>query len=455
MVHPDGNKLEKKDPKEGLKTLLMAGGSFAIPAALTYLLSRRVNTAGMTRGEAQVAQKIRERGLALIPLRRGDIPKGDFLRWLQYGGQKTYIEPKTTELGNVLAPSLVERLKKDRPGALFLPTQAVPNKLRGIPVLGSRSGLPPFAEDKLLEYKQFLKKYGIPTTRAAKYTKGTTSPSLKDVAQFTGNLNKKLPKGWIIKPSGEAQTAGTLPTSKDDLKSIFKQFIKIKRTQKVPGTGFTPEQIMKLKREHFDNYAERISANPEYQTFGHLMGALKTPEEYSVQPLIKMKKLSPLERGYHSVFGEGAEPTRELRIHTVGGRVMPGSMPRFSSLRDIPSILGIRSPEVAGAEKHIQKFLRQAPKKYQKGIYGFDIAVTPGGGYKIIESNPGYSGILWGAHKGKFDPSSALVMNRLISKLQGQSTVPLALLHSTAAGTAGLGAYGAYRGGKELLEPES
>ena len=68
---------EQKKMSEALKTTLMAGGSFAIPAALTYLLSRRVNTAGMSRAQARVAEQIRERGLGLTVM-KDDVPRDKF-----------------------------------------------------------------------------------------------------------------------------------------------------------------------------------------------------------------------------------------------------------------------------------------------------------------------------------------------------------------------------------------
>lgn len=451
---------------EALKTTLMAGGSFAIPAALTYLLSRRVNTAGMSRAQARVAEQIRERGLGLTVM-KDDVPRDKFWKWLQYGGQKVFPQSKKTL--NWLPPEQVAKIKKKDLGAILSGEYILPSTKRTA-VLDAKTAPNPWLEDKWKEYTMALKRMGgIKTERVSDVFKDLPEPSLiagpgkesglplerRRANQLIEALSKRYPKGWIVKPVGGASTGGSLPMTGTNFKKLFKRFGKLEPTTKVPGTGLTPLEIDRLESQDYDAAVAAMYGNPNYRTYRHLMKAVQEPEKSIVQPLIKLKRSNPVDNWYagEKTFGRG--PGKEFRVHALGGRVILGtSFPRFSALGYLKGLAGFADAETAGAESYVSKLLKKMPKKYRNQMYGFDVGLSSKNKYFPIETNPGFSGYIWGSGDREEDIPSAIAMNRLISAVQGRATVPLALMRSALAGTAGLGSYGAYRAGKALMGDE-
>lgn len=168
----------------------------------------------------------------------------------------------------------------------------------------------------------------------------------------------------------------------------------------------------------------------KYDQITHMM---KNPEKYIMQPRIPM------------AYSRLAQGNRELRVHTMGDKVIRNSATvRQDNWGDIRKL--------RAAEDFTQEYLDKLPAKYKtKNIFRSpDIASTPEGKFKFIEMNPG------GADSGFLDPHeimdypdyvlSAIRSNAAMYKhITGRSTPLMAGLAGTAA------AGGTYGAGKLLL----
>lgn len=168
--------------------------------------------------------------------------------------------------------------------------------------------------------------------------------SLADIQQ---NLRAQHPEGYIIKPRSGPSTGGDIIMHSDDLTQL---------------TG---------KRK---TWAERM---------------LQKPEEFIVQekmPLATEKRIPIFGRKYHP--GREELPA-EWRIHTVGGRIVPKAMsrryPTMSALNPFKTW-----KEKREIIRQIQPQLEKLPEAYRKEMMmAMDVARTPQGTYRIIETNPG------------------------------------------------------------------
>lgn len=161
---------------------------------------------------------------------------------------------------------------------------------------------------------------------------------------------------------------------------------------------------------------------------------LRKPKGHVIQKEMRIKK-GPISR----------QP-RELRVHAVGGKVVPkGATIRGGNIEDIPYI--------AGAEKYFQKFLDKLPKYIKKKNIAWapDIAKTPEG-YRIIELNAGQmaSGLVdpkFMAQKGMIPAASALRITGNIYKALTGRHAPI----QAATKATGIGA-GAFGISKQLID---
>ena len=240
--------------------------------------------------------------------------------------------------------------------------------------------------DKAVEAKIFQK-------YAPGSVPGTTLMSELDVP-FFGNrlkayeeqLRQKYPGGFVIKTTRGVATKGKFPT---DAKAL----------------------------------AETLAAGgPEADVLKQL---LRNPSKVIAQEKVKIKPGNVLDQLWGAL--RGTPSTQEMRVHVFNGAVVPDlTLPRFSPFASMST-----AAQATQAENFIKDVLNRLPKDMQKGTYSFDVAPVVSGGFKIIESNPGYrSGFLSWGH----NPLAGFQMHRAIT---GRSS-PIGA--GIGAGLAGVGA---------------
>lgn len=221
--------------------------------------------------------------------------------------------------------------------------------------------------DKAVEAKIFQK-------YAPGSVPGTTLMSEIDVP-FFGNrlkvyeehLRQKYPGGYILKTTQGAATRGKFPT---DAKAL----------------------------------AETLAAGgPEADVVRQL---LRNPTKVIAQEKIRIQPGNILDKVWGAL--RGTPSTQEMRIHVFNGAVTPElTLPRFSPFASVAT--AARATE---AENFVKDVINRLPKNMQKGTYAFDVAPVVGGGFKIIESNPGYrSGFLNPGH----NPLAGFQLHRAIT----------------------------------------
>lgn len=240
--------------------------------------------------------------------------------------------------------------------------------------------------DKAVEAKIFQK-------YAPGSVPGTTLMSELDVP-FFGNrlkayeeqLRQKYPGGYILKTTQGAATRGKFPT---DAKAL----------------------------------AETLAAGgPEADVVKQL---LKNPTKVIAQEKVRIKPGNVLDKLWGAL--RGTPSTQEMRVHVFNGAVTPElTLPRYSPFASMST-----AAQATEAENFVKDVLNRLPKNMQKGTYALDVAPVVGGGFKIIESNPGYrSGFLSPAH----NPLASFQLHRAIT---GRSS-PIGA--GIGAGLAGAGA---------------
>jgi hypothetical protein len=217
----------------------------------------------------------------------------------------------------------------------------------------------------------------------------------------------------------------------------------------------TPTSLALLETTDYDQFVNEMKRNPEYRTYWNLLKAFQDPKNVIVQPKVKFKEISLIDKLFEKLVRGRDVSSQEYRVHAAGGKVVGGNTPRYSITGQLKSLLGLPDIGLIQAERHVNKLLGKFPKKYRDVAFGFDVGETPSGKFKIIETNPGYSGFLYTTTPHKFDPLKALAMNRMVSDLQGQTTVPLAALRAGLAGTAGAGAYSMFGPSFDKQEKET
>jgi hypothetical protein len=189
--------------------------------------------------------------------------------------------------------------------------------------------------------------------------------------------------------------------------------------------------------------------NPDYRRFLALQRMVKNHQMGMGQERLDLAPMNALENAFEKHVMDRPPMPQEMRVHAVGGRVLPASTARYGFVAPAMDALGIPHSQRSGAEEFAQNVINKLPKRYRDVNYNFDVAPV-GNSYKIIESNPAsLSGFLFPGES--FAPGKALMMNRYVSALQGQATRPLAALHAGGAGLAGMGALGTYDLGRRAL----
>lgn len=295
-------------------------------------------------------------------------------------------------------------------------------------------------DDKLLE-AGLLQKYAPGTAAKTlgigdildKYNlqlrKGKNLPG--DLAKLQEALKKEFgDAGYLMKTrSGQGAvdmnvaSSGVFPTEKTDLVKSYEQW-----------RGMRPEfQRLAKGTPKINEVIEKFRTRPGYE--GRVVDeALR--DNVILQEKLDLERFGPRLSKYMKSKGYG--PTREFRVHVLGGKAVPSmAMPRYPTPAALLDYVRARK-----AAKWAQKnVLDKLPESHRAMAMGMDVAPIRGGGYRVIETNTGgASGLL----------DNPITTHQLHKAVTGRYSKPAAgvLAGAGAVGGAGAGLL-AQRGAKE------
>lgn len=390
----------------------------------------------MSRTEQALAKNIREHGIARqIVEKPFETPVlRDILHYLQYGTHKVIADDTP------ISKALLRRLKN--PGAVHAPAITGAATVNGTPILGRGAHMKGL-ENKAVEaamFNRYAPDAMAETVRMHKLPQsvmGTKDP-LRRLDQIQHWLKQRFPKGYIVKGVNDFQSAGQLLTERDKLSRLYKDFGNFK-TGPLPGLkNMDLRTLNRLKDTDPSRYATEVRKVQGLLGRSHVESMLNNPRSIIVQERLPLERLGLLDRLANKTIGRNTN-TKEIRVHTLGSRVLPISGHRYGPLSQTLGALGHKPNEIELANQAVEQYLRLLPQKFVKNrSFSIDVGLTPKGP-KIIETNPSsYSGFL-NPMAGRLDPRQAITSHRFISGLQGQNTLPIAATHAALAGTAGIG----------------
>ncbi len=189
-------------------------------------------------------------------------------------------------------------------------------------------------------------------------------------------LKARYPQGFFVKPVDGFSGEGTFLSEKLD---FFKAL-----------TGFERDiepQAAKLRIEGYDeSYIHLDLKKKPFYSGKNVKQLMTDPSKMIIQ-----EKLRPVLSNYVRVRDEFITRFEEYRVHIVEGRVLKGgTLRRFENYRSI--IPG----ENAEVEAFAQSVIDRLSKQYRKMNFGLDVMRVEGGGFRVIEMNPGgESGFLY------------------------------------------------------------
>lgn len=252
----------------------------------------------------------------------------------------------------------------------------------------------------------------------------------KFLSELQAHLKGVYPEGFLLKGVEGVQSGGKLPTNEHDLVDLVNQYrtngvgAKIKELDRQYASGeMSPAAQMRAQRS--------LRETPGFagQT---VHGLLSDPSSVMVQRKVPIKQPGIIGRALASLRGQPA--SSEVRVHVIGGQVVP----ELSSARFDPTMELLDRDSIHGASEFAKGIMSKLPAKYQTSSFAMDVAPLQGGGFKLIESNPG-------ANSGMLDPSNnPLNAFKLRKAMTGQWSPTVAGAGAAVAGigSAGVG-YGA------------
>lgn len=478
MPVPQQENSEQNDSSLG--KVLHSGAATAIstllPAAITFMLNRRVNTAGMTAAQKNVAKRIREQGLARTETPTDSkilqaVRRNPLLRYMQYGTDKVYRNPwagsyvprKYKDVGVVMDPGIEIPRNQMRRG----PTQYVGNdsskpvligageKLKEVKRKGTNEARS-IADSKFQE-AQLFNRYApgsLPETMSlGDVPLGRALTPAQKIVAMRDRLAKQYDGKFIIKRDNDSQSANAVLSDSTPMLDIYDKYSRIKRKQPLNDSGLTIEKLEHaLKTKDQSTYQSMLNDAGDYQKYRVIKDMLKAPANAVGQRRAEIKPLGTFDNAARKMRGSGTN-TEELRIHTMGDQVLPASSSRNGPISAFSQMMGYKPQYLSDAENFVQSTIKKLPKRQTNNrMFAMDVARTQDGGFKIIESNPnGHSGYL---HQTTPAGSIGQAINshRLVSSLQGRGTV--ALSGARALGAGGLG-YGALTAARQVVpEPQ-
>lgn len=381
--------------------------------------------------------KIRE--LAGGRMVRGDVPTLDpKASWFQKLKHSLRHGPSIDPDDPAQVAKLLQSQKKGKP-AIWAPGDEMAPKGTFNPALGpdpsrkaqSRAlGIVEDLDDKLLE-SQLLQKH-VPGTSARttgiqdvldkyklKLRKGKNLP--EDLAKLQEALKKEFGAGgYMMKTRSGAgavdlnvASSGVFPTEATDLAKVHKQW-----------RAMRPEFQQAAKGSPTINKAiEQFRTRPGYE--GRVIDeALR--DNVILQEKLDLQRFGPRISKYMKSKGFG--PTREFRVHVVGGKAVPSmSMPRYPSPAALIDYVRARKA-ARWAQKSV---LDKLPESHRALSMGMDVAPLRKGGHRVIETNVGgASGLL----------DNPLTTHQLHKAVTGRYSKPAAGILGAAGAAGGAGA---------------
>jgi len=256
--------------------------------------------------------------------------------------------------------------------------------------------------------------------------------------ELQAELRQRYPEGFIMKELGGVQSGGIFPTHKSEFSKLHQQFGEsgLEKPIEQMWAGTYPGAD-KLNASDIDKIIAGWKQDPSYA--GRvLQNIMKDPRSAIVQRNVNIEKPGFLRRMVGKAMGQPA--SKEVRVHVEGGRAIPElAVPRFD-----PTMGFMEPGKVRGAAEHAQGIIDKLPKTYgNTGTFAMDIAPLEGGGYTLIEANPGgQSGLLFR------DPTAGPKLRKALTGRWGPGAAGgMAAAGATGIGLgAGAGTYGAGAG---------
>ena len=435
------------------------GAGFTLPALATWLLTRRINTAGFSPRQKLMAQLAREGKLGIRVDPGEATSRSKWKNWIQFGGATPMEEGKAppAHVKTVYAPDvsydpLPRSWKRKGVVPLELPSKA----------------LGPLKKDEKAIEAEFFKKYApssIPkSTTFFKGVKlhGTLS---ERAVQLRAILDSRLGKKWVLKHSKDFQSAGTLVSNKTNFERLIQKYQHLKANDPVPGIGVSSREFRKLEKTDPQAFVDHMNIRRGYQQFDRIKRILQNPkmglgqqkEDLIFAPIAprrtwlkqQINKALPERLRMDDTQYIHAEPT-EYRMHVVGGHVTGATSPRHAA-NTLGDYFDVVSPIQRPGYRRMHEFVRKTIKKLPRGAreqsYALDVAPLANGKFKIMEANPlSVSGFLQNSHPepGQVDWGHGWNMHRVMGAIQGRSTPLIAGTAAGAAGLAGVAGVGGY-----------
>ncbi len=415
--------------KKLLESPLTGAASAILPAVLTYALSRRVGK--LHPEHEQLAEAIRKRGLGVVA------PGGDKLS--QPEAMLRYGTPHVKSEQHNLNPNL---------GAVYEPAG---HDVGPHPKGFANAGLHPELNNSKHSENDYIRRMlpdghitppTVPLHPEIYQTVGLNGGQAMDYLQ--ARLKAKHPQGYMLKPNiGE----GTRPlTDQHNLIQEFDKLVAIdpevrhhlrEPSSVWPKPHFTITELMRAAETDphlFGQLAKNLP--PDVQNSAYLHGVLKNPD------LMVSQDRLPLEG--------------ELRVHAIGPRVMRrATVARHDRVAGARTMLGLKSQAEKHVENQVEHLLSRLPQHDTKDRpFAMDVGYSRGPDGQInvhlLDMNAtGWSGLLKNNHPAGTVPA-AINMNKYVSELAGQDTLPLAAAKAVGAGAAG---YGALTGARAIAGP--
>lgn len=422
---------KEENSREKLKKLLTSPYTMAaatvLPAALTYLVNRRVRK--LAPEHQALGKSIREQGLGAVSFHEPELGKAQAT--LRYGTPNVRNDPKNLKpnLGAVIAPNGAEGITHPN---------AVAN---GVPVPELRG-----TKQEENNYIRYMMGNVVPPTLPLHDEIGHAGYRPDELMQhLQDRLKTKHPNGYVLKQNFGS---GAKPyTEQHNLLAEYNRLASIDPQHphpvNVPGwkkPTLSVSELMALAKDDPYSFTELAKHLPEDLRGPALLhGALQNPELLVSQDRLPLKG--------------------ELRIHSVGPRVIrSATVARHDRLAGMRTLLGMKTGTEKQVEEHVENLLRQRlPGSHIHDVpFAMDVGWTHDHEGKLqvhmLDMNAGgWSGMLKGRAPGSIVPA-AVNMNKYVSELAGQDTRPLAATKALGAGLAG-GA--ALTGARELVgEPD-
>jgi len=272
---------------------------------------------------------------------------------------------------------------------------------------------------RTLRIEDVLKKYNL---RLGEETLSEDLPKLQGALRKEFGDKNYLLKTREVREGGDPMTTSVLesfPDQNTDLTKSYADWNKIRDEFHSMRQADTYEAMRAFRRD------------PAFQG--------RVVEELLHNNVIAQERL-PI-RQYKGRIAEDMKrrhfsPVEEYRVHALGGRASPHlAMPRNYS--DLPhAVLGYAHTS-RDAANYVQKnVLDKLPPEYRNMTMAIDAAPMEDGTWRLIELNPGMSGLL---NRPGISPA-------LYREVTGHSTQPVSVLGGLTAGGVGTGVAGAAMG---------